>query len=706
MRHLLVLFLFAMMCSTANAQSWRPIDKSPCGGTYLSIIAHGDSLVAAPYYKSFLLMGGSEGPPWRRIDMPSAAAEAFSLLSPGSGRLLAGSFGRIYRSDDDGQTWSESYISELLGAIVTGLSGAGDTLFACGGGMLLRSVTRGASWNVLSSAPEADALLSVGQRVFCGGPTGIHISDDRGENWQRVWSTDSVLGLYAADGVVFAALRGISSSQASLLRSTDNGATWETTDLAGTSINTLIEHDGVYYSGCNIPEAAHHLFTSTDGGRHWTPVLENRVPFPRAVWHLHATPGGILVSLGGLGIWRLEDNADSWTFASEGHFRAAIARIGLTFRTGDHGHEYMYSIKENFLAVRPGDASSWEFLLYPGTERPMDMVVVGDTVFLAVTGGFYTTHDVGAHWEFRPTPFPDAPVQAFHYEIISKRIYAGGRGVPLVWTGNGGQSWTIVPWYGSTTQGPRNWNKITLWSVTSYQGIVAATSDGAHLFDGDTGPWRKLLDGAFYDAIWRHAPPCLAGESGLYMYHPEADSLVQVRSDPVYAISRCGGNRDVYYAVTRDSGLVWGGFDPPSPGVAINDGLPPVTFGPPSVCRILLSGDRLGSCGLEGLWIGPNCVPVGVEDEMLQPNSMVLFPAYPNPAFRTTSLDLSLHREKFVEITLVDRLGRILRKVHHGSLAPGRHTVHINVQNLPAGLYFCVARAGGRISTVPVSVLH
>jgi hypothetical protein len=145
--------------------------------------------------------------------------------------------------------------------------------------------------------------------------------------------------------------------------------------------------------------------------------------------------------------------------------------------------------------------------------------------------------------------------------------------------------------------------------------------------------------------------------------------------------------------------------------LVLREGLPEVGFAPPTVCRIALDSHdgRLffGNCGLPGLWsLDLSAIPVSVKEAPAVPDEMSLSAAYPNPTHNTSTVDLKLAGKDYVEITLVDRLGRQLRKLHHGMMGPGQYTVSIDIQGLSPGLYFCVARAGGRVSTVPVSVLH
>ena len=79
---------------------------------------------------------------------------------------------------------------------------------------------------------------------------------------------------------------------------------------------------------------------------------------------------------------------------------------------------------------------------------------------------------------------------------------------------------------------------------------------------------------------------------------------------------------------------------------------------------------------------GPTDAPAG---------ALVL--AGPNPFRSRTALTLSLPAATHIEASLYDVLGRRIAMLHNGPLGAGTHTLAVNGQPFPAGVY--VARVTG-----------
>ncbi|HEX8386334.1 MAG TPA: T9SS type A sorting domain-containing protein [Rubricoccaceae bacterium] len=80
--------------------------------------------------------------------------------------------------------------------------------------------------------------------------------------------------------------------------------------------------------------------------------------------------------------------------------------------------------------------------------------------------------------------------------------------------------------------------------------------------------------------------------------------------------------------------------------------------------------------------------------------------ASPNPAFGTTTVNLTLDRAQAVTVAVFDALGRQLAVLHHGELVSGEHAFRLDTGRLPAGVY--VVRAAGEtaVQTERVTVVR
>ena len=113
--------------------------------------------------------------------------------------------------------------------------------------------------------------------------------------------------------------------------------------------------------------------------------------------------------------------------------------------------------------------------------------------------------------------------------------------------------------------------------------------------------------------------------------------------------------------------------------------------------------DVLSGGGAETLTFAPNTVlhvhlGTGAQE-------VALHQSYPNPARRAVTVPLEVPVEGPVRLLLYDALGRQVRTLVDGPLAPGRHEVQVDVSDLASGVYHYRLRAGdahasGRMTVV------
>ncbi len=92
----------------------------------------------------------------------------------------------------------------------------------------------------------------------------------------------------------------------------------------------------------------------------------------------------------------------------------------------------------------------------------------------------------------------------------------------------------------------------------------------------------------------------------------------------------------------------------------------------------------------------PTSVPAGLP----APSGIRLAGAYPNPVLRggeggATQILFALDRPAPVRLTLVDPLGRFVRRLADDAFLPGSHAVTLHVSNLAQGMYFVLLESPG-----------
>lgn len=108
-------------------------------------------------------------------------------------------------------------------------------------------------------------------------------------------------------------------------------------------------------------------------------------------------------------------------------------------------------------------------------------------------------------------------------------------------------------------------------------------------------------------------------------------------------------------------------------------------------------GQPLGALFIFGLQVSREADPA---------DGALALRAFPNPATSATRLAFSLAAPADVRLIVYDVLGREVARLAEGALAPGEHTLALDVRGLPAGTYLARLAAGERAETIRFTVVR
>lgn len=211
------------------------------------------------------LYASPDGAIWTKID---TAPVGLTILSTNGTIVLAGVGTQIYKSTDNGDTWTAvSNPNQFSTAQPRTFAYNGDVILAgLTGGGIARSADAGETWNQIGSAAGLGSVVERNQAViFVGddafvtfeplfGNGGIRKSTDMGLTW-----TDASTGLPSAFGSIVPTFRLVNAGE-SILTSTnegvysssDGGANWTALNnmgLPATKIGPLFSFDGYFFMG-------------------------------------------------------------------------------------------------------------------------------------------------------------------------------------------------------------------------------------------------------------------------------------------------------------------------------------------------------------------------------------------------------------------------------------------------------------------------
>jgi len=212
----------------------------------------------------------AEGDNWNLLGLENRIVYTVAINNNNdiyAGTSQAAQFGGLFRSSDNGETWSS--ILPDIGAYgnILDILCLGDTIFASlwmGDASLVRSTDNGQTWSLVffinngneyvsNIVKSNSGILYLGLNAYFENMGGVYKSDDGGDNWQFIGLLNyqvSALALNSADDLFAGSWGGLSNSTSSglyVLRSGD--VEWETL-LANPQVSDIIinSEDEIYFS--------------------------------------------------------------------------------------------------------------------------------------------------------------------------------------------------------------------------------------------------------------------------------------------------------------------------------------------------------------------------------------------------------------------------------------------------------------------------
>ena len=256
--------------STDSGATWAEIDTGLTNSNINSLAASGKNLISGTQLASFGAHDGvlstDNGASWTHWNntIPNYGISALFVRDK---NLLAATDSGIFRSRDDGMTWTS--ISDSINFAmrnIIALAQSDSFLFAASQStVVLRSTDDGVSWNI-AFRPESygiQSLAASGPNICIATPM-IDVSNDNGLTWKDIGDPAGANVVIASGTDFFAGyFNGV-------YRSTNGGTTWVVVNdgLTDTSVTAL------FASGTNLFAGTRSggVFLSTNNGASWKSV--------------------------------------------------------------------------------------------------------------------------------------------------------------------------------------------------------------------------------------------------------------------------------------------------------------------------------------------------------------------------------------------------------------------------------------------------
>jgi len=227
---------------------------------------------------------------WEKMDFPGNKVYGIAINHFNPGNIYAsgvvGERGKLFRTDDYGESWNEIYTEPADGTVVTSLAmdknNASVLYMGTSEGVVVKTVDGGVSWRNLCKAEDAVT------KILFGGGTDAHIyfmvhehqlvvSDREGNNFREITGNlgdeDVDMGTVASIAVVQNDNGGIYlGTDSGLFRSFDGGENLEQVNTIGSSRDFPVRSIAINPKNSQeiIYSGAQAIYKSVNGGKNWS----------------------------------------------------------------------------------------------------------------------------------------------------------------------------------------------------------------------------------------------------------------------------------------------------------------------------------------------------------------------------------------------------------------------------------------------------
>ena len=687
----LFLTLLLCLPSAAQALQWEVV-PGPAGGSVVAFAPTADGEMMAQVSSTLYLSddGGQTWTQRAVPDTVFAASQLVAegtqanlFLQAESCWDVPGCFHRtLFRTTDGGLTWNSRPLTVdslrifdvfEVGPQLIVVGEQGGSFLGSGRGVVLLSTDGAETWDEAqgpvfhpfatlwtTNRSGAVALLRTDGEVFFSPDGGVTWRSERGTGLDASVHT---LALDEAD-VLYAAQQ----SAATLWRSLNEGLSWAELPMPPdvSSIDRLFFADDILYASTDAG-----LLQSMDQGATWTAL---DFPTTIEVFTLFPLEPGVLLVGTAQGAFRV--TGGGWS-----HSSAGMTGFSLGTLTAD-AFGTLYTGRAEVLWRSRDRGTTWDLIPTPATGTPY--ALASGTLLM---GNFFGTHrstDGGATWQavdISLEAFAEAPDGTLYGLSIDNPLVPITRGIYR--SADDGATWSRIGrepaftfllaadadgiLYLSTDKGLYQLTPSDTFTQLGLEnsGITSmAFGPPGQLFAGIGA--TRLPDGSFGGRVFR------SDDSGAtwtdILNHPEQLAGMVYAEGTLYVRAFDG------VLTTDDDGLTW-------------DLSGSEIFAQSQGSALVLGGDGYLYMP-DRTWLWRTQMPVATS-AFAEGASLAVEPNYPNPFAAQTTFTFALREASEVTLTAYDMLGRQVEIIAAGFYQTGQHRIGWDASGLANGVYFC-----------------
>ncbi len=311
--------------------SWQLRSVDTIGGSiYATAIGNNGTMIVGTDFEG-VVRSTDEGQHFEAVNNELAATLVYNLAVDKRGMLYAVVEDLVWRTPDRGQTWTRLNIEtgEVLSVPALSVDSSNGLYLGILDGVWV-SHDSGITWShtLSSPVPKVDNQCyqietSTAGTVFAATQYGLFQSTDHGQSWQPdtfgLPKTKAEAVIVGGDGSVYA-----EDGSEQLYRSSNDGFSWS---KIGSSAGITAEtSSGIFF------ELTRLLSRSQDSGQHWQSLSVPDANTSRTLFSVYLDSHGYLYASTDSGIYRSNDNGDTWSSISNGFQDPTASRLSSATR--------------------------------------------------------------------------------------------------------------------------------------------------------------------------------------------------------------------------------------------------------------------------------------------------------------------------------------------------------------------------------------
>ena len=467
--------------SRDGGKTWEPLPGMHGKSVRAMAIAASDSSVLVAGALDGVYRSNDEGKSWTRISSSNSSEikniESIAVDPKNPNTVYAGTWHLAWKTTDGGNSWqhiNKGMIddSDVFSVIVDSTNPSVVFASACSG--IYKSTSAGEQFSKIQGIPFSARRTRVLKMdpsnpniVYAGTTEGLWKTMDQGKTWKRVSNPEVVVNDVMVDPRNSSRVL-LATDRSGVLASDNGGETFSASNHGYTHryVSSLLadNHDAntIYVGVVNDKEQG-GVFISHDGGQHW--LQKSAGLGGRDVFTLEQASSGALVAGTNRGMFMMERNGSEWRPIN------SIVNEKVSYRT----------VKKGTKKVQVASKTATRSVL---EAKVSDVEITSKRWYAATSAGLFTSTNDGKSW----TGGPVMGKNDFVAVNSNGEFIAAATHTNVIFSNDNGGAWqqaALPTWLSS----------IRNLTVTSEGTILVASREGAFRSADSGATWEHMMNG-------------------------------------------------------------------------------------------------------------------------------------------------------------------------------------------------------------------